>query len=390
MHFGFPAGLLIRYQQIYVSSDLIAILMPNLGGGGAERVAVNLANAFCRRGYLVDIVLLSADGEFLNELLPEIRVVDLKVKRMRYAFAAVVTYLHSVRPSVMLANMWPLTVIALWARLVSGVVARVVVAEHTTWSRDEITSSLWGRCKVSASMRYTFPFADSIVTVSCGAADDLARFANLDRNKIVPIYNPIVKDNDTLASEPLLQPEWWSTTDRRILAVGSLSPVKDHATLLIAFSRLLQRVDARLLILGEGKCRFALEEQAKILGIERRLFMPGFVANPVPFYRHADLFVLSSTGEGFGNVIVEALAAGTPVVSTDCQSGPREILSNDKFGRLVPVSDADAMAVAMEESLAVSHDCDALKARAQDFSIDNAVDQYEKVLFPQVSAKGKR
>ena len=140
-------------------------------------------------------------------------------------------------------------------------------------------------------------------------------------------------------------------------------------------------VDARLLILGDGECRSALAAQAKALGIADSVFMPGFVANSSPYYQHADLHVLSSTGEGFGNVIVEALAAGTPVVSTDCPNGPREILADGKFGRLVPVGDVEALAAAMRESLASEHDSGALMARAQDFGIDTAVDQYEKLLF---------
>lgn len=121
--------------------------------------------------------------------------------------------------------------------------------------------------------------------------------------------------------------------------------------------------------------------------IADRVFMPGFATDPSPYYSQADLFVLSSTGEGFGNVIAEALAAGTPVVSTDCPSGPREILSDGKFGRLVPVGDAQALATAMAESLMSLHDRDALKARAQDFSIDKAVDQYEAMLFPTLKPK---
>jgi glycosyltransferase involved in cell wall biosynthesis len=166
------------------------------------------------------------------------------------------------------------------------------------------------------------------------------------------------------------------------LAVGTLKVIKDYNTLLHAFALLRQRVDARLLVLGEGECRPALEAQISQLGIETSVFMPGFVKDLSPYYQHADLHVLSSTGEGLPTVLIEALEAGTPVVSTDCQSGPREILSDGKFGRLVPVGEAVALAAAMSESLAATHDTTALKARAQDFSIDKAVDQYKELLFP--------
>jgi glycosyltransferase involved in cell wall biosynthesis len=373
-------------MRLVSPSRCIAIFLPNLRGGGAERVAVNLANGFAKRGFTVDMVLLSATGIFLADLLPEIRVVDLQVKRMRSALMPLMRYLRQSRPASLLACMWPLTVVALWARTLARVPTRMVVAEHTTWSRDEIASSSWGRWKVGNTMHYAFPGADSIVTVSNGAADDLARFANIDRNGITVIYNPVVSDSKPPDSAPLAPAQWWTGPHYKLLAVGTLKTIKDYGTLLQAFARLRQQVDARLLILGEGECRFALEAQARQLGIDASVFMPGFVKDISPYYQQADLHVLSSTGEGFGNVIVEALAAGTPVVSTDCPSGPREILCDGQFGRLVPVGDAAALAVAMAETLVATHDTAALMARAQDFSIDKAADRYLELLVSQTSS----
>jgi glycosyltransferase involved in cell wall biosynthesis len=365
-----------------MNRERLVIFLPDLRGGGAERVSVNLANSFSNRGYQVEVVLLSAKGEFLAELEPDIRVIDLHAKRLRYALPALIRYLRKLRPAVVLANMWPLSIIAIWARIIACVPTRIVVVEHTSWSRDKITSSIWGRYLVSASMHYTLPNASGIVSVSQGAADDLASFANLARGVITVIYNPIVGGKTPLTCGPLAPEGWWTGPHHKLLAVGNLSPIKDYSTLLLAFSILRQQVDAHLIILGEGGCRLALEAQAIKLGIKDSLFMPGFVNNPHPYYQRADLHILSSAGEGFGNVIVEALAAGTPVVSTDCLSGPREILCNGKFGRLVPVGDAFAMATAMAESLADAHDHAALKTRAQDFSIEKAVDEYEDLLFP--------
>ena len=362
---------------------LISIVLPDLHGGGAERVAVNLANSFAQRGYAVDMVLLSAAGDFLVDLQPGVRVVDLQVKRLRGALLPLVRYLRQARPAAVLACMWPLTVVALWARTLSRVPMRVVVAEHTTWSRDEIASSPWGRFKVGSTMHHTFSGADGIVTVSKGAADDLARFANLDRKSVTVIYNPVVGDAAPPASTPLLAAGWCSGPARKVLAVGTLAPVKDYVTLLSAFALLRQKFDARLLILGEGKCRGELDAQIRHLGIEASVFMPGFVKDTAPYYQQADVHVLSSAVEGFGNVIVEALAAGTPVVSTDCQWGPSEILEGGRFGRLVAVGDVAALAVALGESLSGTHDHAALIARAQDFSIDRAVGHYLDLLVPQ-------
>lgn len=364
----------------------IALLLPDLRGGGAERVAVNLANAFAQRGYVVNMVLLSAAGDLLGDLHPDIRVVDLNVQRMRWALPALVRYLRQARPSAMLACMWPLTVIALWARTLSRVSTRLVVAEHTTWSSSELLQRWSVGWQIRTSMHRFFPNADGIVAVSQGAADDLACFASLDRRSITVIYNPVVGNGPALAVAPPAAPVGWCVgAHRRVLAVGTLKEIKDYSTLLNAFAALRQKVDARLLILGEGECRAALEAQARRLGLSDSVFMPGFVKDTAPYYHHADLHLLSSTGEGLPTVIIEALAAGTPVVSTDCPSGPREILCDGQFGRLVPVGDVDALAAAMLASLTSTHDRAALMARAQDFSIDKAVDQYEALQFPDLA-----
>jgi len=370
------------------STQTIALLLSNLCGGGAERVSVNLANSFVERGYQVDLVLMSATGELLVDLKPEIRIIDLKVKRLRWALPALIRYLRQARPAALLACMWPLTVIAVWARLLARVPTRVIVAEHTTWSRSELLKRRWVGWRIRATMHRTFPRADGIVTVSQGAADDLARFANLDRSMIQVVYNPVVGDAKPPVSVPLSPADWWSGSHQRVLAVGTLKKVKDYATLLDAFALLSEQMNVRLLILGEGECRAALEAQIGRLALADKVFMPGFTKDTLPYYQQADLHVLSSVTEGLPTVMIEALAAGTRVVSTDCPSGPREILRDGKFGRLVPVGDAIALAAAMAESLQDPPDALTLQARARDFSIDKSVTQYLDLLFPQMSPKG--
>jgi glycosyltransferase involved in cell wall biosynthesis len=162
-----------------------------------------------------------------------------------------------------------------------------------------------------------------------------------------------------------------------------LKDEKNQALLFHAFALLLETVDARLMLLGEGPLRGKLEALSRKLGVADKIVMPGFVTDPAPFYRTADLFVLSSDYEGFGNVIVEALACGLPAVSTDCPSGPAEILENGRFGQLTPVGDAVALADAMAESLAAEHDREALRRRAADFSPARAAKQYLQLLFPE-------
>lgn len=364
-----------------MSAIRIAILIPNLCEGGAERVVVNLANNFVKRGYLVDIVLMSATGQFLDDLEPQVQVVDLHVSRMRGLLFPLIRYLRNNPPVALLANMWPITSIALLACKLALVNTRLVVVEHTTWSRSEICRLSFKRWQVSTLMHYTFKFVDAIVAVSQGAADDLAKFANLKRNNVTVIYNPVVDICKNVIVRCPPQISGWSGSHPLVLSVGKLKVEKDFTTLLEAFFMVTSHVDAKLLILGEGECRSELERQARRLGIESKVFMPGFVKDLMPFYQQADLFVLSSITEGLPTVLIEALSVGLPVVSTDCLSGPREILSDGEFGDLVPVGSIDGLALAMLESLSKKHNRPALIARAKDFSIDNASDKYIDVLL---------
>ncbi|MBB6599048.1 glycosyltransferase [Luteimonas sp. MC1825] len=366
----------------------VAILLPNMRGGGAERVVVNLANAFVTRGFAVDVVLLVAGGELQALLDSRVRVVDLGVKRMRHLFAPLRRYLQQRKPDALLACMWPLTVIAVAARMAARVPVRVVVAEHINWAVAKIGDKTLQqrpltRRLLRTTMWWAFPHAAAVVCVSRGAAVDLAKVSRFEARRITTIYNPIVDSNAATLHEPPGTPVSWCTGDhRRILAVGTLKDIKDYPLLFRALVKVRESVDARLLILGEGRARPSLEALLATLPIARYVSMPGFVPDTAPYFAHADLHVLSSMGEGFGNVIVEALDAGTPVVSTDCPSGPAEILDGGRYGRLVPVGNADALAEAMLDALAETPDREALHRRAREFSIDRAADLYLDLLLP--------
>lgn len=372
-----------------IASKTIAIIIADLRGGGAERVAVNLANGFVAHGYQVDLVALSAAGQLLSELHPKVRVVNLGVARLRRVLAPLVRYLRSARPAAVLGFMWPLTSLLVVARAISLVKLRLVLSEHCTWSQSELLPRPLMRWRIALSMRLTFPRADAIVCVSRGAADDLAQFASLERSKISVIYNPVVRPRGVTTVATPSEPKDWCVGDHyRIVAVGSLKEIKDHSTLLKAFAALRQSLDVKLLVLGEGHCRPALQAQIEELGIQDSVFMPGFFPDPTPYFAHADLHVLSSTSEGLGNVIIEALAMGTPVVSTDCPHGPREILLDGKYGNLVPVSDASSLCQAMAQSLVTTHDHAALVRRAEQFTVDAAVDQYLQILVARSTTEG--
>jgi glycosyltransferase involved in cell wall biosynthesis len=230
-------------------------------------------------------------------------------------------------------------------------------------------------------IRATYPKADSIIAISNGVATDLADTTGIERESIDVIHNPAFSPDIQSKSKESVSYRWFDTDTPVVIAVGSLTQQKDFSTLLRAFSVLRERQDAHLLILGEGELREELESLASELGIATAVDMPGFVDNPYAYMRQADVFVLSSKWEGFGNVVVEALACGCPVVSTDCPSGPAEILANGEYGSLTPVGDETALAAEIETVLNTTPEPDRLRARAEAFTTEIVADQYIKHLF---------
>jgi glycosyltransferase involved in cell wall biosynthesis len=231
-------------------------------------------------------------------------------------------------------------------------------------------------------MRQWYPHADAIIAVSDGVAADLSRLARLPRNRITTIFNAVdVNRIRELASAPITDAWFAEGAPPVLLAVGRLAPQKDYGTLLRAFALVRSHCGLRLVILGEGPERDRLQDEATALGIAADVKMPGAVANPFPYMATARLFVMSSAWEGLPNVLMEALACGCPIVSTDCLSGPREILDGGSFGELVPVGDHTALAEAILRALASSVDRSRLQARAQSFSVDRVADRYFDVLF---------
>jgi len=360
----------------------LAIYLPSLHGGGAERAMVTLANGFAARGLRVDLVLASAVGPYVPEVSSDVRIIDLGSTRVSASLPGLVRYLRRERPQAMLSALNHANVIAVIARSLAKVETRLVVSEHTDVSGGgKQPRSLKQRC-LPPLMRRAYRKADAIVAVSEGAADSLARAIGLSRDRVVVAYNPVVTPElARRAAESLDHPWFREGMPPVILAVGRMNPAKDYPTLFRAFAKVRRQRDCRLVILGEGELRPMLEALVKELGVTDKVQMPGFADNPFPWMRRASLFVLSSAWEGLPTVLIEAMACGTPVVSTDCRSGPREILEDGKWGALVPVGDADALAEAICAVLDARIVPD-VAVRGRQFSMDNALDGYIRCLFP--------
>jgi len=363
----------------------IALYLPSLRGGGAERVMVNLANGFAKRGITTDLVVASAVGPYLDLVLSTVNIVDLKCSRVLTSLPALARYLRKRQPNAMIATMGHANVVAILARMLSGTRSKIQLAvreANTVGISAREAPTLKGRI-MPVALRFLYPLADVIVANSKGSAKDLSSQTGIPEERIAVIGNPVdiaqIRELSK-ASPPILLPK--ISSGQSIVSVGRLTPQKDFETLLCAFSLVLEvRPDVSLLILGEGELRQKLEGLAVELGIRDKLIMPGFVSNPYAVMKQADLFVLSSRWEGLPNTLLEALALGLPVVATDCPSGPAEILSNGKYGKLVPVGDSKALAKAILHMLDTPINRDLLESRAKKFSIDKIVDEFLDLFF---------
>lgn len=361
------------------SEKRIALFFPSLHGGGAERVMLNLAWGLVNKGVNVDLVLTRAEGAFVQQIPKGIRVFDLKASRAIASLPGLVGYLRRETPYALLSAMDHNNVVAVMARKIARVPVRLVVSVHGTLSKSAAHApSLRGKL-MPLWVRLAYHHADAVVAVSDGVAQDLVVSAGIKPDNVKVIYNPVVTPDIFIKAEEEVEHPWFRNGEPPIiLGVGRLALQKDFCTLIKAFALVRKKYNARLVILGEGEERPRLEALARELSVSDEVFMPGFVQNPYKYMKRAGVFVLSSQWEGFGNVLVEAMAVGTPVVSTDCPSGPAEILEDGRWGEIVPVGDVEALAEGIIRALHEPRG--RAVVRAKEFSCEKIVEEYIEVL----------
>jgi glycosyltransferase involved in cell wall biosynthesis len=361
----------------------LVIFLPSLEGGGAERVFVELANAFSSAGVPVDLALARASGPYMSELAPPVRVIDLGGRGVLQSLPRLARHLRTERPEAMLSALQHANVVAVLARLIGRRQTRCVVSTRSVLSMLKYETGSLNAWRVTQASRLAYPFADAVIANSEGVAADLVRFLRVPRERIHVIHNPLgIERIERLSRESPAGAGIDTAGAPLILSVGRLSGLKDFPTLLRAFALVRRTHACRLAILGEGPDRRRLEALAHRLGVGGELLLPGFVANPFAWMRHAALFVSSSISEGCPNALMQALACGTRVVSTDCPGGSREILEDGRWGRLVPVGDAAAMARAITATLDAA-DAPDVRRRAADFSLERVARPYLEVLLPR-------
>lgn len=353
----------------------LAIFIPTLLGGGAERVMSIVARGFAERGHEVDFLVASSAGPY-RELIPdEVRLIDFKKKGVLGCLLPLAGYLRRERPVAIYSAMSHTNVIALAANALAGSPARVIVSERASYEQVRAHHRSLANRATRVAMRYTYGRADKIVVVAEAIADELHRHLGLPRSRMVALPNPVVTPEIAGLAQQTPETQIFDAGKPVILGAGRLTFQKDFETLIRAFGIVRGSHDARLAIIGEGPDREQLQHLIEQLGLGGVVELAGFVSNPFAWMRAASVFVLSSRYEGLPGVLIQAMACGTAVVSTDCPTGPREILQDGKWGPLVPVGDPDALARAVVDQLTSKHRPD-VRLRAQDFSERVAVDGY--------------
>jgi glycosyltransferase involved in cell wall biosynthesis len=357
----------------------ICIFPDRLDNGGVGRYAINLAEALVAQGAQVDLFVTATTGELFPQRPKEARLFigGGSTKRSIIPFYK---YLQAEQPDLLITANAYIDVVGIVTSFLARVPTKQAVTIHTARSADDMSGKKRLKQIYEYLCRWFYPQADYIVAVSNAVAQDTTNYFNI-KKPIKVIYNPVVTPSLYVKSEATAEHLFFKKKDSPVLlAIGRMTPQKDFATLLHAFAEVREHTPVKLLILGEGEDRPMLETLARDLGLGDDLSMPGFVDNPYPYIKHADVLVSSSAWEGLPTVMIEALALGTPVVATDCPGGSREILQDGEYGQLVEMRNPLALANAVMATLTTPSDKAKLIERGQVFSMKASAKGYLNLL----------
>ncbi len=360
------------------SSCSIALFLPTLTPGGIERCMLNLASGFIQQEVNVDIVVADYRGDFISKIPDEATVVDLDVERVLKSILPLREYLTHTEPDVLLSGHTHANIAAVIAGKTSISDTTIAIGIHNTYSLSKSGSKGFSSKVIQLLYPRLYSQADHVIAVSEGAKQDIVQNSTLKPNDVSVIYNPVVtKELYTEANQPVDHP--WLNDDKInvVLGAGRLAEQKDFDTLIRAFEGVAeQNESARLLIVGTGSKEAQLRALLSELGLKDRVELVGYVDNLYAYMNAAGVFVLSSKWEGFGIVLVEAMATGTPVVSTDCPHGPNEILENGAYGELVDVGDVAEIGNSINITLTNEPELEQIENRASAFSVVSITEDY--------------
>ena len=361
----------------------VALFLPNLGGGGAERITVYLAEGFANRGVQTDLVLAKADGPYLSQVSANVNIVDLGESRALLSVGKLSTYLSRVKPSAIISALNYTNLLTLAATKLAQFDGKTIITLHNQFTVPRETKPSFKERAITYLMRRFYGYANEIVAVSNGVSDDAAVTLGLDRETVKTIYNPVISDAVLARGQEVPKEDWLNSHETPVfLGIGRFHEQKDFPNLVRAFKKVRDKVNCHLIILGDGPDRKDLEKLILELKLQDSVKLPGFADNPYAYLSRADVFVLSSKWEGLPTVLIEALAFGRKIVSTDCKSGPDEILLSGEYGTLVPVGDSELLAEAMCDALTkpkVTYDAaKASKRFTYELSIQSYLDLVKK------------
>jgi glycosyltransferase involved in cell wall biosynthesis len=356
----------------------IDIFMPSLGGGGAEKIVIKLMEGLLDEGIGIKLILATKSGVLRDEIPEGIQIIDLNHSKTVFSLFSLTSYLRCNRPRILLSHLHRANRIAILANILTGRKTKVFIVEHNTISVVLKQCSSINRILLKFTYKYLYPKSDMIIHVSKAAANDLERLFGWKSGTVKVAYNPVIRGSSFSSESKVKPPHPWMGSNQCpvILGVGRLTRQKNFLLLIEAFAKLREIIDCRLIILGEGEDRDMLKSRILELRIADYVDMPGFVRNSLDYMTYASVFVLSSEWEALPTVLIEALASGCPVVSTDCPSGPLEILENGKFGILVQLNDPEKLAESIKNILVDPPERNNLKKRGMEFSIKNATTKY--------------
>ena len=332
--------------------EKIAVILPNLKNGGAERSHIYIANEWIKLGYRVVFILMEKKGNLIPLISNKIQIINLKEKRLRNIIFPLTKLLYQNRFDIIVAPMWPITIISVISWYLSFKKGKLFLVDHNPiikkWADDFNLS--WSLVKLS--IKLTYKGVNGIVSVSSGIKEDILKIVAIKKNKVQVIYNPINKNLIHYKKNLNEKTKLFGNSKNNIVSTGALKKSKDYITLIKAANILkVKNIKINLNIIGDGEEKKNLEKLIKKNNLSQNVKLLGYIEDPFPYLLNADLYVNSSIYDGLPLSIIEALISKIPIVSTDCESGPREILKNGKYGRLVPINDYKSLAIEMEKIL---------------------------------------
>jgi glycosyltransferase involved in cell wall biosynthesis len=355
----------------------ISFFIPTLNGGGIQKATMRLITELLKRNVQVTLVGFNCQGPIRKEIPEGCEFVDLQVSRIRFAFFPLLKYLRAAKPALGISSQTHLNLLMILLRMFTGYPGQLIVREHNTLVQDDHEGDNPLQGFQMMLVRILYPLASKCVAVSSSVAESVKSKSKLRREFRV-IHNGINVEEIQTSIAISLDQTWFKEIEKKdlVIGLGRLSYQKNFSLLISAFSHLQNNRNAHLLIMGEGEERQALQALSRELSLMDRVTMPGFVENPYAILSQAKVFVLASRWEGFGNVILEALACGVPIVATDCPGGPADILAGKPFARIVPMGDPAAMATAIREVLAFLSYRDEIIRYAGEFDIAYVAQEY--------------